>query len=254
MIHLRTALRAIVVLLSLWLVLVTCTGCQLRETNKALQQGVQATQGAQQVLAEDVAPAVASLPPELQAKVKAALEQVCQLLTSAQASMQPALIITAGDEPPPQVDTTVEEAVERPHDFTRKAAQQVGRAQVEAERIGWWLSVGAIALQFGQAVVGDFISQLLLLLGGGGVAGAAGLKIWRLIQSGKALANQLGQTKRAVADAVQFGNDAAEVPPDDAAARQALIDRHKERQRINGTQALIKEAGAAVRSPPSAIA
>lgn len=249
-IRVRSMLRLLVVLLTAWLAIALC-GCQARETNKAQQQAIQATQASQQVLARDVAPAVASLPPELQAKVKEAIEQVCQLLTSAQASMQPALVLTAGNEPPPQVETTVEEAVERPAQFIAKASQQVGRAQVEVERIGWWLSVGAVAMQFGEAIAGDLMSQLLLLLGGGTGAGAAGLAVLRLWQNGKKLAAEAIQAKRAVADAVQFGNEAADVPPDDAAARADLVRRHKERQRLNGTQDLIKQAGAAVRSPRS---
>ncbi len=234
------------------LVLFALCGCQLRETNKAQQQAVQATQASQQVLARDVAPAVISLPPELQAKVKAALEQVCQLLTSAQESMQPALILTAGNEPPPAVETSVEQAVERPQEFMRESAKQTGRALVEVERVGWWLKAGAFALAFGQAVGGDLMSQILLLIGGGTGAGAAGLAVLRLWQNGKKLASEAMQAKRAVADAVSFGNEAAEIPPEDPAARADLVKRHKERQRLNGTQEVIKAAGAAVRAPVQA--
>ena len=237
-VRVRSVLRFLVVLVTLWLVLALCTGCSLRETNKSLQQAGQAVEGAQHVLAAKVAPAVASLPPDLQEAVKQALDQVCQLMTSARESIQPALIVTAGNEPPPVVDTTVQEAIERPAEFTRKAAKQVGRALVEVERVGWWLQVGAVALAFGQAAAGDWLSVLLLALGGGtGAAALAakGVQVFRRL-------------KAATTDAVAFGNDMAQATTDDDA--RAVIKHHKVRQEHNGTRKVIQQAGARSTAPP----
>lgn len=221
-------------------------GCQARETNKALQQADQAAEGSQRVLAERVAPVVAKLPPELQTEVRAALDQAVALLTSCRTSIRPALALTANGEPPPPVDTTVEEAVARPQVFISKAAMQTGRAAVEVERIGWWLSVGVVVLQFGQAVAGDMLSQILLLVGGStGTAAvlAKGIQLWRTAKQATQEAKGL---QVAVADAVAFGNDMSQADSDTQAA--AVITAHRTRQERNGTRKAIKDAGAAAKA------
>lgn len=234
----RQLVRLITVLVGLWLILALC-GCQARETNKALQQSDQAQEAAQRVLAEKIAPRIAALPVDVQAEVKTAMDQVCQLLASGRASIRPALTLTAGNEPPPTVDTTVEEAVSRPQEFIRKASAQVGRAEVEVERIGGWLATGAFVLKWGEAIAGDLMSQLLLLLGGSTGAGAAGLAVFRLWRQAKV-------AKQAVEDAVSFGNEAASVDPKDSQAKSDLVKRHKARQKNHGTRSLIDSVGAAV--------
>jgi hypothetical protein len=230
-------MRAVALLVILWLILVLCVGCQARETNLALQQADQATEASQRVMAEKIAPHVAALPPDVQQSVKDAMDQVCGLLTSARTSLRPALTLTAGNEPPPQTDTTVEEAIEKPQQFTAKAAMQVGRATVEVERIGWWLQVSAVALKFGEAAGNNLLA---LILGG---SGGTGLLVAGVLR-------HVGRLKTAVSDAVKFGNDAVAVAPDDADARRQLIVKHKAIQEANGTKRLIKQAGAAVQLPP----
>lgn len=223
-------------------ILLLC-GCQARETNKALQQADQAAEGSQRVLAERVAPVVAKLPPELQSEVRASLDQVVALLTSCRTSLRPALALTANGEPPPPVDTTVEEAVARPQAFISKAAVQTGRAAVEVERIGWWLSVGTIVLQFGQAIGGDLLSQLLLVAGGG--TGAAAL-----LAKGVQVYRKARELQAATVDAVAFGNDMAKAETNEQAA--AVVDAHRKRQDRNGTRKAIQLAGAAVQATPAA--
>lgn len=237
-IRIRSMIRLLVVLVTCWLVLVLGTGCAARETNKSLQQSDQAQEAAQRVLAEKLAPLIAQLTEEANRQAREAIDQVLQLLASGRGSLRPALALTAGNEPPPPVDTTVEEAVQNPHAFTTKAAQQTGRAQVEVENIGWWLSVASIVIQYGQAIGGSLASQLLTGTGMGGLATAA-LLLWR----------QTATLRRALGDSVQFGNEAVDIKPDDDKARGALVKRHKERQRLHGTQGLIKAAGAAVQAP-----
>jgi hypothetical protein len=216
--------------------LLLSTGCQLRETNKSLQQADQATEASQKILAEQVAPQVATLSEENKKAVEAALNKICSLLNSARSSIRPALTITAGNEPPPQVDTTVEEAVERTEQFVAKAAMQTGRATVEAEKVSWWLQVTAMALKFGETTASGWMT---LLLSGGGTAG--------LLAAG--VLKHISKLRTAVKDAVQFGNDAVAINPEDAEARKHLIEKHKKIQEENGTKNVIKSAGAAVKAP-----
>jgi len=231
--------------LALVFLLMIFTGCQLRETNKALQQSDQAQEGAQRVLAEKIAPKLAQLPLEIQAEVKAAMDQVCALLTSSRLSIRPALALTAGNKPPPPVDTTVEEAVERPQQFTSKAGVQAGRASAEVEQVGWWLAVASVAMLWGQTVGGGLMSQLLLVAGGG--TGLAAL-----VAKGVQVFRELKIAKAATADAVSFGNDVAKVPPNSPELND-VIKKHKERQIKNGTRGFIDSAGASARpKEPSA--
>lgn len=231
-------LRFLAVLGSVLAVLALCTGCQVRETNKALQQSDQAQEGAQRVLAEKLAPRVVLLPVEIQAEVKAAMDQVCALLASSRTSLRPALALTAGNEPPPTVDTTVEDAVERPQPFITKAAMQAGRASAEVEQIGWWLSVASVAMLWGQSVGGGLLSQLLLVAGGGtGIAA--------LVAKGVQMFRELKTAKAATVDAVAFGNDAARaMTPEEL---KSVVDAHERRQSINGTKAVIQKAGAVIK-------
>lgn len=235
-IRIRSILRLLVVLVTAWLVLVLSTGCQMRETNLALQQADQAAEASQRVLTEKIAPHVAALPPDVQQAVKDAMDQVCNLITSARTSLRPALTLTVGNEPPPQSDTTVEEAVERPSQFIAKSAMQTGRAAVEVERVGWWLQMSAIALRFGEAAGSNLLA---IILGG---SGGLGLTIAGLMR-------HIGTLRTAVKDAVSFGNDAVAIAPDDHEARRQLLIKHKAAQRANGTQAVIQRAGAAVHAP-----
>lgn len=233
-------LRFLVVLGTVLAVLTLCTGCQLREINKALQQSDQAQEGAQRVIVEKIAPKIALLPLDIQAEVKAAMDQIVALLTSSRTSLRPALALTAGNEPPPPVDTTVEDAVDRPQQFITKAAVQTGRASAEAEEIGWWLSVASAAISWGQHVGGSMLSQLLLLAGGG--TGAAAL-----LAKGVQMFRELRTTKTAVGDAVAFGNDAAKAMTPEAL--KSVVDEHERRQILNGTKAVLQRAGAAIKRP-----
>ena len=221
-------LLALCVLLAILLL----SGCQARETNLALQQADQATEGAQIILAQKVAPVVAQLPDELQAAVKKALDDACQLLTSARESMRPALALTAGNEPAPETRTTTDLAVTKPADFIRQAATQKGRADIEVEDYLSYLKVGEILIKYGQAIGGDIMTQLLLLLGGGGATTALlakGVTAYRSV-------------KKAAQDSIAFGNDMAKANTDDDAL--AVIDKHKALQKANGTNGIIKKLGA----------
>ena len=225
--------------LALLLSLLLTTGCQYRETHIAVAQADQATEGAGQVLAEQIAPVAAQLPPEVQEAFRAAVAKVHTLLSSVHTSLQPALVLTAGGEPAPPIPTTVRDAVEHTEDFARTAAMQAGKAQSEVDdALATW-DLWSSVLKWGGAIGGDLMSQLLLLIGGGSGAGAAGLAVFRLWQQAKV-------AKRAVADAVSFGNEAVAIDPKDNESRRKLVEKHKARQAQNGTKTIIKQAGAHV--------
>ncbi len=162
------------------------------------------------------------------------------LLTSGRQSMRPALRLTAGNEPAPEPRTTTQDAVERPRAFVRLAAVQAGRAEAEVEGYLGWANVGALVLDFGKAVAGDLLAQVLLALGGGTGAAALlgkGVQVWRKAK----------ELQAATTDAVAFGNDMANAQTNDQAA--AVVKLHKARQARNGTRKAIQAAGAAVSIP-----
>ncbi len=233
---------AAALLLSLLVIFALC-GCQARETNLATQQADQAVDAAGQLLAQRVAPAVASLPPDVQAAVRSALDDAVLLLTSARESIRPALRLTAGSEPAPESPTSAQAALEHPREFVRRAAVQAGRAEIEVEGYLAWARVGSMALEWGKVAAGDLLSQLLLLTGGGAGAAALLAKGVQIYRKGREL-------QAATIDAVAFGNDMAKAETDKQAAD--VITAHKARQDRNGTRKTLQDAGAAAQPPTSA--
>lgn len=218
--------------------LLLLSGCQARETSKALTQADQATEAIQRI-AQSIADMVNQLPPELQELFKAKLEAICILASSARDSMRPARTLTNGNEPPPRVDTTVDLAAGNPHEFSRQAAIQTGKAQVEVEGVLWYFDVGQIALNFGKALTQDWLTIFLTAIAGCSGTGAVGLKLYRVYSS---LKNSVQEKERAARDAVAYGNDMSLANSDTEAAE--VIRKHKAIQKQNGTNDLIKKLGA----------
>lgn len=209
------------------------SGCfQFRETSLALQQSDQAQEAVQKKLAHDIAPVVVHLPPELQATVKQALDDACLLLATSRDAIRPALALSQGTDPAPESRTSAELAYGKPQEFARQAAIQTGRAHAEVDH--WVATVrgGEIILQYSKALSGDLLSQLLLLLGGGGLAGGVGVKLFTVYRS----------IKQATKDAVSFGNDA--LNSDTPEQKAATIEKHKALQANNKTRDFIKSLGA----------
>lgn len=219
-------MRLAVVILALLL----CS-CQHRETNIALQQSDQAQEAAQRLLAERVAPRLAGLPVDAQSSVAATMDQIVQLLTASRTSIRPAIILTAGGEPLPDVRTTIDDAMDRQAYFITALGVQAGRAEAEVERVGWYAAIGSAVIKLGLSAADNWLS---VMLGGGGIGGI-------LLAFG---ARHIGKLKTAVRDSVAFGNEALEVDPSSPDQRRNLVARHKEIQKINGTRSLIDSAGA----------
>lgn len=209
-----------------------CLGCQARQTNIALQQSDQAQEAAQKIVIERIAP---RLPADVQESVKESMDQVIALLSASRASIRSAIMLTAGGEPLPNPGTMVQDAMDRHQQFISEVSIQAGRAEAEVEQIGWYASIGTMLVKFGQEGGGNLLTMLLGGAGGGGLLLAGALKY-------------VGRFKTAVRDAVAFGNEAIETNPQDVVQRNILIERHKEIQKTNGTQAIIRSAGAAVKS------
>lgn len=232
--------RTLFALAVLLAVLFLLCGCQARETNLALQMSDQAQQATQQKLAQDIAPIVVHLPPEMQQAVKQAIDDACQLLTASREAIAPAIALTQGNEPAPESRTTVEQAYSHTASFVRAAAIQTGRAHIETEGYLSYVRFASMAANWGQALATDWLSMLLLGGGGLGLGGgliAKGITAYRSV-------------KKAASDAVAFGNDMYAANTEDEA--QAVIKKHKQHQKDNGTNEMIKQLGAMSVATPGA--
>ena len=207
-------------------------GCQNREVNLAIQGADQAQEAAQKIIIERIAP---RLPVDVESSVRESMDQIVRLLTASRVALRPALALTAGDEPMPMPETSVVDAMQWPEEFISLLGVQTGKAEFEAKKVAWYASIGNMLVKFGQEGGGSLLTMLLGGAGGGGLLLAGALKY-------------VGRFKTAVRDAVAFGNEAIEINPQDVVQRNILIERHREIQKTNGTQAILRSAGAAVKS------
>lgn len=204
------------------LVVALLAGCgSTRETAKAVVQADQAAEGQQRLLADPkVAEVLAQLTPEQRAVLERTFRKLATLGNAIRGSLAPAITLLSAGQPV-EVETTVEEAVERPETFARKAAVQAGRAQVEAEAYVRWHRWLDIALDFGGEIAGSLLSQLLLGLGITAGTGAAGGLVMR--------ARKLARVARA---AIAYGVDASRAFTEEDLKQ--VQDKHAREQQEQG--------------------
>lgn len=197
-------MNKLIILLALVLV-----GCSHRENAKAAIQTQQAIVASQQILRTHAS----ELPKEF-------YDHLSTLLTSANTSIEPVIADLSADENI-KVDTTVDEAINSPKTFERKAIKQAARAGIESENNAAWSSMLPSE---------DILSMLMLALTG---TGGAGLVVAKLLQVYK-------RSRDALEDQVAYTKDrvAAKTPEE----VDAIKEKHAARQTKRGTKTIIERS------------
>ncbi len=213
----------------LCLLLALCaSSCTMRETAKATMQAGQAADGIQ-LLIKDSQPVLANISDEkVRQQIIDLWNKILILSRSIKLSVQPAIEYCANGENL-RPETTAEEAAKDPQTFSQKAALQAGKASQEVSTALYWSQIIDSILP---TSLEGWLTMISVALTGSGTAGVA---LYGVLSTVK-------KYKNAVTDAVAYHKDTIGLDPedpDDAKQLEEIKIKHADRQRKNGTKAVI---------------